>query len=749
MYRKQRRFITPVFLLGLLVLSFFSTLISPATPAFAADPYTAESNGGSCKTGDTPYDEAGPAGKPATKMCRPAEGATQTQTQTNNKANDGDDSVTCAVEKIGWILCPVMEGASKASDKLFHFLAGSLLEVEPELFKLNNGTSGTSTSTSTGGTATTQNGTYLAWSQAKDLANIAFIVAFVIIVISQVTSYGISNYGIKRMLPRLIVAAIAVNVSYFICQAMADISNVMGYSIHQGLLDIAAKVGPAPFAGGAGSGGEFNSSDGFMAKIAIAMLAVAGAVWLFMAPLGAVLLFVIITVATITVILLLRKAFIVLLVVASPLAFVAYLLPNTEQYFQKWLSMFWKLLLVFPIVALLMGGGTLASAIILSAGAESTEIKPQASCKSGDGGQGQSIDKGNACEGTVTVSGGPNGEQHVRWSLGLIATGVAVAPLLAVWSVLQGALSAAGAIGGKMAAAVSRAQDRQKGSLADKTKKRREFLGNRMQTRALDDGKLGKALNAATLGGARRGVRRQAKYDYAKSALNNAKMGYIADEAVDGNGELTKFGKSLAGGRLATDQMKNKVAADAVNAQFKLEVEEVKAAHALVDNLTLEDPTGNNDFKNSALYKNAIGSANDPKTAAALEQLAKIDKKAFLQASQHHLNNPTGAPSQASRAIGGGMSSMGYFGGGDVAAVQNGGGLNLQDTAIKNLQNGGLSSASLAQMSNKDIDLLGDLVSQDTTGAAKLQVGKANSGMSDQQADNLSPEKKVKISRII
>ena len=470
---------------------------------------------------------------------------------TPNVASGGkttdDDTVTCAIEKIGWILCPVMETAGKASDKLFQFLADSLLEIEPELFALKGATPQGQQSLNANGTKTsTQNGTYLAWDQARNIANVMFIIAFVIIVISQVTSYGISNYGVKRMLPRLIVAAIAVNVSFYICQLIVDLSNILGYNLYEAMRKIASDVGPSPFAPGtAGAAstnpfsndGTFTATDGFMGALAAAILASAGAVFLFMAPLGAIALFVIITVATIIIILLLRKAFIVLLVVASPIAFVLYLLPNTERYFQKWLSMLWKLLLVFPIVAMLMGGGQLASAIILSTGTTKAST-PKASCAAGSTGskttgtgtnatpKPTSVDSANDCEGTIQLNNGSS----VSWSLGLIATGVAVAPLLAVWSVLQGALAAAGAIGGKMAAAVSRAQDRQKSSLQKASQERRkQAIGTvtaGLKRRALTGEAGGNIINAASFGSIRRGQRRDSKYKEAQEKLGFAQEGY-------------------------------------------------------------------------------------------------------------------------------------------------------------------------------------------------------------------------------
>ena len=68
---------------------------------------------------------------------------------------------------------------------------------------------------------------------------------------------------------------------------------------------------------------------------------------------------------TIFVLLIVRKALIILLVVIAPLAFVAYLLPNTEQLFHKWRKGLTALLMLFPIIGALYGAGALASAIIL------------------------------------------------------------------------------------------------------------------------------------------------------------------------------------------------------------------------------------------------------------------------------------------------------------------------------------------------------------------------------------------------
>lgn len=380
-----------------------------------------------------------------------------------------DEGTTCAVEKIGWIVCPIIEVSASMADKLFQFLASAFLEIEPELL----------TAEPEGG-----KGTITAWEQARNIANIMFVIAFIAIIYSQVTGAGLNNYGIKRMLPRLVIAAIAVNVSYYLCQAMVDISNLLGFAIMQALQDVSSDIGPQVLGG---TDQYINTeTSSMLGAIALGVLGVAGLVLIILPLLGSIVLLVLVTCIVISIILLLRKAFIVLLVVISPIAFVAYLLPNTEKLFDRWLKMFWQLLMVFPVVALLLGGGQLASTIILVAGAtEVTECK-DINDTSDDTAQDQDANAGQPSAedskrvkdreygvegecgipitigGTLKEDGTTEGgeKKQANWTLGLVAAGVAVAPMLAVWSVLQGAISAAGALGTKISGAVQKGTQR-------------------------------------------------------------------------------------------------------------------------------------------------------------------------------------------------------------------------------------------------------------------------------------------------
>lgn len=380
----------------------------------------------------------------------PAPGITDKE---GDKAAD-EEEVSCAIDKIGWILCPLIEKAGVVGDQAFQLLSRNFLETEPELVARFNGKGGDS-------------GTYMAWELARNIANLMFIAAFLIIILSQVTGRGLDNYGIKKLLPKLIIAALAVNLSYYICQLMVDFTNVMGYEIQNFMVQAAAQVSNNVVMPVNTGWTSTQTEQGTLGTLAGYILGAAAVVWFLLPVLFLGVSTVVITCLVIIVILLMRKAFIVLLIVASPIAFVLYLLPNTEKYFQKWLSMFWQLLLVFPTVALLFGGGQLASAIVLVAGSNGGTVDSSNQNPTGNY-QTAYKDKENNCIALPTVDDNGKvmnakaeiqtcGRSGTPLMLGLVAAGIAVAPLLAVWAVLKGALSAAGAIGGKIAGAVQTA----------------------------------------------------------------------------------------------------------------------------------------------------------------------------------------------------------------------------------------------------------------------------------------------------
>ncbi len=669
----------------MLSISLF-VLLSTITPFITKTAYADYTpTGATCDDGSQPTSKTTPGTTTPTLSCADStkkQNGAQTQDTTSNT---GSKSETCAVEKIGWFLCPVMEQSAKISDKAFAFLANNFLRTDPQLVGNNNGTK-------------------TAWEIARNLANVMFIIAFLAIIVSQVTGMGINNYGIKKMLPRLIVAAIAVNVSYYICQLIVDLTNILGYEIQNALAGISNSLGPSVF-GNVAQYGAVNHETGLgngLTAIAVGVLGLTSIVFLIMGPLLAVVMMVIITVITIIVILLLRKALIVLLVVVSPIAFVLYLLPNTEKLFSKWLHMFTQILLIFPVVGLLFGAGQLASTIILVSGAAKSNDLPDASIACNPDSPADSASKkvySDAKPGdndkcglpyftyTSTKDGDKNcgGGCDVTASAlsGLIAAGVAVVPLIAVWAVLKGALSAAGTIGGKVQAGITKGG----GSVAKRAEAADQARQNRMALRAMQNQK-----TIPLAGGVFRGrARRDAIRGSVDRELKHAQNSYIAGE-LTGSDADDALQKKMAGGygvRSATPEAMSRVETAALNTARSEQSEALKAASELAKDLgdTELRATISGDFE-----------VNDPKVAAAINELGM---RQDFRSLQHVLDKigSSGQSSLATRTLAQTISqnTPELMTGGQVGALQRGAlGASYADTVRKNLEDGILSAEKMA-----------------------------------------------------
>lgn len=264
-----------------------------------------------------------------------------------------------AAEKLGWIVCPALELMSGATESLYEKAVEPALKVEPTLF-----------------TEYEDNGTKHVWGVFQSIANTIFIALLLVVIFSQLTGVGIDNYGIKKILPKLIVAAVLINLSYLLCLVAVDLSNIIGSGIQDMFNNIDLGVDTASVTFG---GKEFLFSLGSTALTGAGILGVLMAdIWVVIIAAGPQAILLALVVATLSilaavfslfVLLAARKAAIVVLVVLSPIAFVCYMLPNTKKLFDKWLKFFEALLLLYPICGLLVGGGNFVSKLLLVTGA--------------------------------------------------------------------------------------------------------------------------------------------------------------------------------------------------------------------------------------------------------------------------------------------------------------------------------------------------------------------------------------------
>lgn len=259
---------------------------------------------------------------------------------------------SCAIEGGGgWAVCMISNTLAGAMDGLYNIVS-DFLKVQPLQ-------------------TSDKSGLYRVWDYMRNIANIFFVIVFILIIYSQITNVGISNYGIKKMLPKLIIAAILINVSYYICALAVDLSNILGVRLQDLLVGVRKDI----FESGSGIQIEALSWKSLVVGILSGAGAITMGAWSFVLAGGPqnlglmmmfVLLIVLYSVFVAVVILAARQAIITVLIFLAPLAFVANIWPNTEKWFDKWKDLFTTMLVMYPLIALLFGGSQLAGIAIIA-----------------------------------------------------------------------------------------------------------------------------------------------------------------------------------------------------------------------------------------------------------------------------------------------------------------------------------------------------------------------------------------------
>ena len=268
---------------------------------------------------------------------------------------DGETEPTCAnsggAESLGWIVCPILNWLKNAATEVYENALEPNLRIEPKLFTDADG------------------GAEQAWSFFQGMANVLFVILFLVVIFSQLTGVGIDNYGIKKIMPKLIVVAILINLSYLLCVLCVDLSNIVGNGLHNLFdnLPTGSPDGSVAAALGSGAGATAITSVILLAGLGGGALVTwknpAILISLLIGALG-----VVIAIFFVFVLLAMREAAVVVLTVISPLAFACYMLPNTKKMYDKWLKFWEGLLLLYPICGALIGGGNFVSNLLLSAG---------------------------------------------------------------------------------------------------------------------------------------------------------------------------------------------------------------------------------------------------------------------------------------------------------------------------------------------------------------------------------------------
>jgi len=254
-------------------------------------------------------------------------------------------TTSCDVDGVGWLVCGVAGWIAEGIDAIYGLVA-ALLTVQP-LTDENNSL-------------------YRLWDVMRNVANVLFTLGFLVVIYSYLTGGGYTGYEIRKIIPRVVLAAILINVSYWICAVAVDVSNIVGVSLQELLIavretavgsEVNRNVGWGEVTTYVLSGGTIGAL-GFLA-------ATGGSITSFSFLLLIILITVVFSLLVAFIILAARQALIIMLIILAPIAFAAYILPNTEKWFDRWRGIFTTMLVLFPIFSLLFGGAQLAGAAII------------------------------------------------------------------------------------------------------------------------------------------------------------------------------------------------------------------------------------------------------------------------------------------------------------------------------------------------------------------------------------------------
>jgi len=303
-----------------------STAAQPAaTPPASGN--SLQNPAGSGDFGNSPATNALTAPSPAAAAASPSD---------PNSVNQD----TCAQKDgtFSWIFCPFFDGISHtfadgAKDLISNFLAVQPLQQSGPI--------------------------YDTWNSLRLLADVSFVIIFLVIIFANTLQFDLNSYTIKRMIPKLVASAILVQFSFILSSVIIDAGNVLGAGVGQ-------------LIGTTVQGGSTASFDlGTLTTNLVGggiLVALAAVAWELAFP---IFLMVIISIVAVILTLALRYVILGILIIVSPLAFAAWVLPNTERYFSTWLSTLIKLVLMYPIIIALLSVAANVDKLIPTAASQS------------------------------------------------------------------------------------------------------------------------------------------------------------------------------------------------------------------------------------------------------------------------------------------------------------------------------------------------------------------------------------------
>lgn len=261
----------------------------------------------------------------------------------NGGAGSGQTPDNCPISTWGlrWLVCPIITQLDSVVKPL-----NDILQAELTYPLVNFDT-------------TKQPGSafFAAWSGFRDVAVSLLVMAALVMIIAQALGFQVLDaYSIRKLLPRLLIGAIALTLSWplmeFVTQFFNDIMNWIGDVIIYPFQGLGPAVQPTDIVNG------ILNQAGIAVVTTAEAVAIGTAVFIFGIPgilaiVGSLVLALFVAFVTLTI----RMIILIIVIIAAPLAIAAYILPGTQFLYKVWRDAALAVYTVQVIIALMLAGG--------------------------------------------------------------------------------------------------------------------------------------------------------------------------------------------------------------------------------------------------------------------------------------------------------------------------------------------------------------------------------------------------------
>jgi hypothetical protein len=271
---------------------------------------------------------------------------------------NASNSLGCTIQltnPLTWVICPIVDALSQFVQTIDNLITQQLDISPSSIFCSTDG-------------ATTCGAYYNAWQSFRDIAlGLLVVVALIIVSAEALGSEILDAYTIRKTLPRLLVAAIGITISWPLMNFAVTASDVLGIGIRHIIYFPFTQIKDAPDLSFGGDALNFLFGSGAL----VGGTLVAVPAWIVFG--GPAALFSLVATAALAVlvafvVLILRQIAIILLILISPLAILAYILPYTNRLYKLWWESFSKALLMFPMIAGFIAIGRVFAAVSFNTG---------------------------------------------------------------------------------------------------------------------------------------------------------------------------------------------------------------------------------------------------------------------------------------------------------------------------------------------------------------------------------------------